>query len=462
MPDLSQAIPRDPRRVTLVSSAIDVCLVVAKLVIGLLTGSLALISDAAHSGLDVTASILAFLAVRAAQKPADHNHPYGHGRAENLAAYTTGMLLLLAAAAIVFEAVQRLRQPTIVSVEVGVLSLGFLAGALVLEMIRSTLLRAIARVTGSPAVGALAIDKLTDFISVSGVLAGLILVRLGISIADSLAALFVAALITWSAVRLIRQSGDILMDRVAGAASREVIAAAARVPGVREVRSARVRQVGAQLLGEVEVAGSPTLPLEGAQSIADRVEEAVAARVPNLDLTVLVRSGSDPNRLVERVHAAAARDGHFRDLHDVIVEREADESLHLSLHAKLPGDLSMREAVRLASDFEKRLKAELPEVARVDLHLEPMEPDVVQGRDVTTQHQELVERLEKLVNAHPGIEACQDIELSSRMGHITAHISIRVPDDLSLDQAHGIATEIEDLVRHAAPQIDRVVVRAVA
>jgi divalent metal cation (Fe/Co/Zn/Cd) transporter len=332
----------------------------------------------------------------------------------------------------------------------------------VLEIIRSSVLGALGRATGSPALLALATDKLADLISVSGVLTGLVLVRLGVTSADSYAALFVAGVITWSALRLIKQSGDILMDRVAAAANRDVIEAAARVPGVREVRSARVRQVGAQLLGEVEVAGSPTLSLEGAQGITDRVEEAVAARVPNLDLTVVVRSGGDPSRLVERVHAAAARDGHFRDLHDVIVEREADESLHLSLHAKLPGDLSMREAVRLARDFESDLKAELPEVSRVDLHLEPLEPDVVHGRDVTTQHQELVERLKKLVTEHAGVEACQDIELSSRLGHITAHISIRVADDLSLDQAHGIASEIEDLVRHAAPEIDRVVVRAVA
>lgn len=462
MPSLISPDARGAARATGASSAIDLCLVLAKLIIGLLTGSLALVSDAVHSGLDLIASVLALLAIRAARRPADRDHPYGHGRAENLAAYTTGLLLLLAAGWIAFESIQRIMRQGFAAVEVTPLALGFLVVALVLEMVRSTLLRWLGRRTGSPAIKALALDKVADMVSVSGVLIGLVVVRLGFPIADSLAALFVAALITWAAVRLITQSGNILMDRIATAANRTVIEVAGRVPGVREVRSARVRQVGAQLVGEVEVAGRPTLSLEGAQAITEEVEKAVRERVPNLDLTVLVRSGTNPTLLVERVHAVAARDGRFRDLHDVIVEREADQSLHLSLHAKLAGDTSMREAARLVADFEGELKEELHEVARVDIHLEPLEPDVVVGRDVTDQHRDLVAALTDLVERHEQVEACQDIELSSRMGHITAYISIRVADDLTLDQAHRIATEVEEEVKAHAPLIERAIVRAVA
>lgn len=455
---------RAAARATLASSAIDLGLVVAKLTIGLLTGSLALVSDAVHSGLDLIASILALFAIRAARKPADRDHPYGHGRAENLAAYTTGLLLLLAAGWVAFEAIQRIvREGSAATIDVTPLSLGFLVVALVLEVGRSSLLRWLARSTGSPALNALALDKVADLVSISGVLVGLVLVRFaGLHIADSLAALFVAALIAWAAVRLVVQSGNILIDRVAAGARRVVIDTAAQVDGVREVRSARVRQVGAQLIGEVEVAGRPTLSLEGAQTITEAVEKAVKERVPNLDLTVLVRSGTNPAMLVERVHAVADRDGHFRDIHDVIVEREADQSLHLSLHAKLPGETSMRDAARLGAEFERSLQRDLPEVSRVDLHLEPLEPDVVVGRDVTAQYPEVVARIAEIVERHEQVDACQDIELSSRMGHITAYIAARVPDDLTLDQAHHIATELEEEIGAREPSIERAIVRAVA
>jgi cation diffusion facilitator family transporter len=453
---------RNPQWVALASSAIDLCLVVAKVMIGLATGSLALVSDGVHSSLDLIASVLAVFAVRAAARPADVDHPYGHGRAENLAAYTTGLLLLLAGAAVAYEAIQGLRTPGAIGVDPNLLSIGFLVGALLLEIGRSTFLRWLAGASGSPSIRALATDKVADMVSISSVLAGLVAVRLGLPLADPIAALVVAGLIVWAAVRLVKGSGDILMDRVAAAANRAVMEATREVPGVREVRSGRVRQVGAQLMGEVEVAGRPTLSLEGAQALQDRIQRKVHERVPNLELTVVVRSGSDPNLLVERVHAAAARNGNFSDLHDVIVEREADESLHLSLHAKLPGDLSMRQAAKLAADFEGDLKEAIPEVSRVDIHLEPLEPDVVHGRNVTAENRDVVQRIQQLVDRNPKVVACQDIELSSRFGHITAYVTVRVPDDLSLDQAHAIASELEDAIRHSEPSIHRAVVRAVA
>jgi divalent metal cation (Fe/Co/Zn/Cd) transporter len=214
------------------------------------------------------------------------------------------------------------------------------------------------------------------------------------------------------------------------------------------------------MIGDLEIAGPPTLPLEAAQRLAERVRAAVKERVPALELNVYVASGGDPTRLVERVHAAAARNGAFRDLHDVVVEREADESLHLSLHAKLPGSISMREATRLARQLESELHAELPEVSRIDLHLEPLEPDLIYGRAVTDQYSDLTQLIRSIVTADDRIVSCEDVELSSRGGQITAYVKVTVADDLTLEQAHDIETSLEEKVRQAAPTLQRVVVRA--
>jgi cation diffusion facilitator family transporter len=438
---------------------IDLGLVLGKLGLGIATGSLALVSDAVHSGLDAVASILAFIAVRAASRPADRDHPYGHGKAENLAAYTEGFLLVIAGLVVGFEAIQRLIGHGL-RVDATPLALGFLVGTVVLEIGRSILLRQVAARSKSASIDALATDKLADLMSVTAVLLGLGAVRFGFAYGDSIAALVVAGLIFRAAFQLLRGSVDVLMDRSVSSVERDVLAAASGVEGVREVRTARVRQSGAQMIGEVEVAGRPTLPLEAAQALAGRVREVVKSRVPGLELNVLVASGGDPNRLVERVHAAAARNGAFKDLHDVVVEREADESLHLSLHAKLPGALSVREATRFVRQLESDLRAELPEVSRIDIHLEPLEPDVVYGRNVTAQNPDLVRQIQSAVTAHGRIVSCDDVELSSRGGEITAYIDVTVADDLTLEQAHDIETSIEDKVRDVAPNLKRVVVRA--
>ena len=454
------ALARHPRPVTLVSGAIDLSLIAAKVVVGLLTGSLALVSDAVHSGLDLMASILAFVAIRASEQPADVDHPYGHGRAENLAAYTEGILLLLAAAVIAFEAVQRLRRPQ--PLAIGAYALVLLVVVLGLETLRTVVLRRLARVGGSPAVAALATDKASDLMSAGAVLAGLALARAGLPSADSVAALLVAGLIVWAAVRLLKHSGDILMDRTIREAVSEVSDAAAGVPGIKEVRSVRVRGAGPGLIGEVEVAGRRTLSLEAAEDLVGRVEQAVAERLPNLKLTVLVKASVDKSQFVERVHAVAAHSGVFRDLHDVVVEQEADGSLHLSLHAKLPSELSMREAGRLVDGFEADLRAELSEVSRIDVHLEPLEPDLVQGRDVTADRGDLIARVERLLREHPRVTGDWDVELSSRRGQITAHVVVRVPDDLSLEQAHEVETELETETQRTVPELTHVVVRAKA
>jgi cation diffusion facilitator family transporter len=438
---------------------IDLGLVFGKLGLGIATGSLALVSDAVHSGLDAVASILAFIAVRAASRPADRDHPYGHGKAENLAAYTEGFLLVIAGLVVGFEAIQRLIGHGL-RVDATPLALGFLVGTVVLEIGRSILLRQVAARSKSASIDALATDKLADLMSVTAVLLGLGAVRFGFAYGDSIAALVVAGLIFRAAFQLLRGSVDVLMDRSVSSVERDVLVAASGVEGVREVRTARVRQSGAQMIGEVEVAGRPTLPLEAAQALAGRVREVVKERVPGLELNVLVASGGDPNRLVERVHAAAARNGAFKDLHDVVVEREVDESLHLSLHAKLPGSLSVREATRFVRQLEGDLRAELPEVSRIDIHLEPLEPDLVYGRNVTAQNPDLVRQIQSAVTAHDRVVSCDDVELSSRGGEITAYIDVTVADDLTLEQAHDIETSIEDKVRDVAPNLKRVVVRA--
>jgi len=449
-----------PDRVAVASLTVDCCLLVAKLAAGLHTGSLGLLSEAAHTGLDLVASGFAVLAIRAARKPADREHPYGHGRAENLAAYTEGILLLIAAAAIAYEAVQRLRHPG--PLAVGAYALALLVAVLLLEIGRTLVLRRLSRLSRSPVVAALATDKASDLLSVSAVLAGLGLEHAGWRGADSLAALLVAGLITRAAVRLLKQSADVLMDRAVREAASQVSEAAARVPGIKEVRAVRVRGAGPELIGEVEVAGRRTLSLEAVDDLVGRVERAVTDRLPNMRLTVLVKASVDPTQFVERVHAAAARNGSFRDLHDVVVERELDGSLHLSLHAKLPSQLSMREAGRLVAAFEDDLRAELPEVSRIDVHLEPLEPDLVQGRDVTTARPDLVERVQRLLRDHPPVMGDGDVELSSRRGQITAHVVVRVPDDLTLEQAHEVETELETEIQRCSPEITDVVVRAMA
>jgi cation diffusion facilitator family transporter len=454
-------LERRPELVAAGSVAIGVALVLGKLVVGLLTGSLGILSEAAHSFLDLAASGFTLVAIRTSHKPADSEHPYGHGRTENLAAFAEGVLLMTTAAGIAFEAVRRLvvGGPT---VNPATYAFVLLIATLLIESVRAGVLRSVGRSANSEAMLADATNRFSDVAATLGVLAGLVGVRMGLSWADSVAALFVAAIVARAAAMLAWRSGDILIDRAPAGAEKELRAAIEAVSGVREVRSVRVRRSGPNLIGDASVATGRMLSLEAAGSLADDVKRRARAVLPTLDLSVVVEGQREQSDLVERIHAAAARNGLVQDLHNVTVEREANGSLHLTMHAKLPGDMSLARASTASHELERSVRAELPDAARIDVHLEPMEPRVVRGEDVTQRKAQLAERMREIVAAHPEVRRCVDVELSDRHQRIFAHVVAEVAGDISLEDAHRIETDLEQQIRRALPEVHEVVARATA
>jgi cation diffusion facilitator family transporter len=456
-----KALGRKPELVALISVFIGAALVVGKLVVGLLTGSLGIISEAVHSILDLAASTFTLFAIRTARKPADKEHPYGHGRAENLAAFAEGIVLLVTAAVIAFEAIRRLAEGGPPVIPAGY-AFVLLIATLGIESGRAVVLRYVGRIASSEAMLADAADRVADVLATIGVLAGLVGVRMGITWADSAAALLVAVIIVRAAGRVAWRSGDILIDRAATGAEKQLRSAIQGVSGVREVRSVRVRRSGPKLLGDAVIATARMLSLEAAGRLVDEVKRVAGAALPELELTVLVEGQSRPSDLVERVHAAAARNGGVRDLHNVTVERESDGSLHLTMHAKLPGDMTLASASLASAGLEKTLRAELPDATRIDIHLEPMEPHVVSGEDVTQRRALLAERMREIVESHPAVKRGVDVELSDRHNRIHAHVVAELAGDVSLEQAHQVETELEELIRRALPEVHEVTARATA
>lgn len=454
-------LERRPELVALGSVAVGLALVIGKLVVGLLTGSLGILSEAAHSFLDLAASVFALFAVRTARKPADPEHPYGHGRTENLAAFAEGILLVFTAAGIAYEAVRRL-----ISGGSPVNPAGYafvlLIATLFIEAGRAGILQRVGRSADSEALLADATNRLSDVLATLAVLAGLVGVRVGLTWADSVAALFVAAIIARAAGSLAWRSGDILIDRAAAGAESQLREAIRDVAGVREVRSVRVRRSGPRLIGDASIATGRMIPVEAAGAVVDSVKARARSVLPTLDLSVLVEGQEERSDLVERIHAAAARSGTVRDLHNVTVEREADGSLHLTMHAKLPGDMSLADASRVSEELEESVKRELPDASRIDIHLEPMEPRVVRGEDVTESRAQLAERMRNIVAAHPDVHRTVDVELSDRNALLYAHVVAEVAGERSLEDAHRIETELEEQIRRAVPEVHEVVARVTA
>lgn len=440
------------RRTALVSVLAAVALVALKLGTGLATHSLGLVSEALHSGTDLVAALLTFFAVGVAVRPADVQHAYGHGKAEHLAALAEGAILVVASLFISWRAIARLVGATDAHVNAAWYAFAVIAIVLVVDAGRTVVSWRASRRYRSAALASNAVHFASDFAGTTAVLAGLVLVRAGYHRADAVAALFVAALVLLAAARLMRRNVDVLMDRAAAdvqEAAREAIAGT----GV-QLRRLRMRQAAGQHFADVVIGVSPGAAVGQGHAAADAVERAVQEALPEADVVVHVEPATADAAIRDRAHAAALDVPRVREIHNVSV-LDVPGGTELSLHLKLPGDLSLEEAHQVATDVERAIIEAVPEVDSVQTHLEPL-AELGAGRVAydTDAQRECVTRI---VREATGSAPRESRFLRTEEG-LVAFLTLGLDPNVPLSEAHARASEIEERIRAERPEIADVIV----
>ena len=272
----------------MVSIASNTLLILLKVVAGSLTGSVAILTEAMHSAIDLIASIVAYFSVRKAEEPADESHRYGHEKIENLSAAIEGMLILVGSGVIAFEAIRRLAVGS--SVERLGFGIGVVAFSLVANLVVSSYIQRRARLTGSPALEGDAAHLRTDALTSAGVLLGLVLVQAtGASWLDPAVALVVAAAIVGSGIRILLGSSRVLVDETLPEDELEAIRDAVVAFGPRGVagfHQLRTRRAGARRYVDMHVQFRSGITLEDAHEIAHRLQDEIAARLDGSDVLI--------------------------------------------------------------------------------------------------------------------------------------------------------------------------------
>ena len=441
------------RRIALVSVGAAAALIGLKLGTGLATGSLGLVSEAAHSGTDLVAALLTFFAVGVAVRPADPSHPYGHGKAEHLAALAEASILVVASLAIGALAVLRLVDGGH-EVEVTWWALLVVGVVIVVDAVRAGISFRAGRRYASPALVTSAFHFVSDLGGSVAVLIGLLAARAGNPEADAAAALFVAVLVLAGASRLVRQNVDVLMDRAPAAAEELARKAIAELEPDIELRRLRMRRAAGRHFADVVISVPPGAAVEQGHAVADAVEDAVETALPGTDVVVHVEPGdAAAAALRERALAAALRVARVREIHNVAVLRVGGR-VEISLHLKLPGGLSLDEAHDIATQLEEAITRELPEVARVQTHLEPLADDSVAQPLVAGDKAESVARI---VSAETGRRP-RELRLVRTERGLVAFLTLGMDAGRALAEAHADASAIEERIRSEHPEIADVVV----
>jgi len=454
-PQAAREAARAKERVALGSIAASALITLAKGTAGLATGPLALISDAAHSLLDVAATTMTWFAVRAANKPADEEHHYGHGKFESLAALIETAFLFLLSGAVALEGVQRLLTGES-TVQASWAAAGVLVGAIVVDAWRWRQLKRVAAETGSEALEADALHFSSDLVNSVLVLAALGATALGYPQADALVAVLVALFIAVAGFRLAQRTLGTLLDAAPKGLAERVKAEAQQVPGVVLVERVRVRPAGGQVFGELLVRVSRTLPLENVAAIKRKVSQALDQELSGSEITVTAEPiALNDETILERVMLIAAKRRVF--VHHVIVQ-DIGGRFGISLDVEVDGRMSLGAAHQKADSLEVAIQEELGPDVEVDTHIEPLRLHHLEGAD---ERAEIVARIARdLAQTAEQVGQINDIH-SVRVRRtedgLVVNYHCRVDPALTVFSVHDHVDELERRVRIEHPDILRVI-----
>lgn len=456
---------REKKRAALLSVGSAALLVSLKAFLVLRTGSLGVLSEALHSGLDLLAAVITFLSVRVSDQPADENHPYGHGKFENFSAFVETGLLLLTALYVIYEAFHRLFFHS-VHIQPSVTAIVILLFALGIDLTRARTLTSAAKKYMSEALEADALHFSTDVWSTIVVIAGIALVWAGetwnmpwLVYADALAGLVVAGVILWVGSQLGRRTLDALLDAAPVGLQQEIARAVARMDGVLYVDRVRVRRAGSRHFVDATVSVARTASLEQVHALSDAIEKRIGEIVPSDVMVHAEPRAPRGEHLFEAIRAVAQRKG--LAIHDVTASQQ-NGKMFIELHLEVDENLSLREAHRQATELEEEILKIRGGSAEVNIHIEPL------GRHIATpdagigEMGQLSRMIEDFINSLPAeydeLVNCHDVRVRQVEHRILVSCHCTMKGALPITQVHDVTATLEDRVKEKFPQIARVTI----
>jgi cation diffusion facilitator family transporter len=457
---------REKKQAALLSVGSAIVLVSLKAFLVLRTGSLGVLSEALHSGLDLVAAVITFLSVRVSDQPADERHPYGHGKFENFSAFVETALLLITALYIIFEAFERLFfravhiQPSLTAVIV-------LTFALIIDMTRARALAGVVKKYPSEALEADALHFSTDVWSTIVVIAGIGLVWAGetwnvpwLIYADALAGLGVAGVILWVGSQLGRRTIDALLDTAPQGLQQEIARAVSRMDGVLDVVRVRVRRAGNRHFVDATVSVPRTASLEQVHQLTDAIEKRIGEIVPADVMVHPEPRAPKGEHLFEAIRAVAQRMG--LAVHDLSAIQQQN-MLFVELHLEVDENLSLRDAHRKATELEngiRELRGDGP--IDVNIHIEPLGRHIATPDTVSGEMKQLSRNIEAFLNSltaeYDELVNCHDVRVRQVDYRILASCHCTMKTDLPITTVHDVTAALEDRVKEHFPQVHRVTI----
>jgi cation diffusion facilitator family transporter len=444
-------------RVAAISIFASAFMATAKFVVGIAIGSLALISEALHSSVDVVATVVTWLVVRVSDRPADKEHNYGHGKIESISALGVIAMLYVLAGGILVESWSRLREgapPPVLSAVPFVVLLIDIA----VNLWRARALHRAAYDTKSQALEADALHFTSDVLGSVAVIIGLALSGFGYAWGDAAAAIGVAVMIALLGLRLARSTVETLLDRAPEGVSEKAAAAIKAVPGVVDIERLRVRMVGPTHFIDATVQVPRTFPIDRVDEMKRKAQSAVTVALGDADLSfTAVPVARDSESVQERIMVIARNSGlavHHVTVHDL------GGKLTVSIDLEVDGDMALIAAHDIAHDLERNIREEFGEDVEVDTHIEPLEPELPLGSDAAPDRVEAIKAALSRFAADGAIHDIHNVRVRNTDAGEIVNFHCRAAPSMSVTRVHENVDEIERALRRAFPTVKRVISHA--
>ncbi len=430
-----------------------------KLVVGIVTGSIGIISEAAHSGVDFGAVSLTYFAVKVSDKPADREHQYGHTKVESVVALIETGVLFLTSGWIIYAAVHRLLSRTS-EVRVAWYSALVLVIAIVVDFSRSRMLKKVATETRSQALEADALHFRSDILSSAVVLVGLVFVAAGIIWADAIAGIAVALLIAYAAFGLGKKTVDVLIDAAPAGLTDQIALITRAVDGVIKIEKIRVKPAGPFVFVEMTLDVSRTLSLENVQSICSSIEEKVRELLPVSDITIHTKPiALDCETIGERIHVIGAN--HNLYVHN-ISSNIVEEKKYISFDVEVEHNLTIKEAHEVVSTLEQEIRREFDGDLDISVHIDPLRSEERRSQAVSPDEETALRKI--IVGAAGTIDRIHEVhhilirKTEKDKLFITLHCSF--DDGVLLEDVHSITSKLEGVIYQTIPNAGQVIIHA--
>ena len=443
-------------RVAAISVFVSAGMAAAKFAVGIIIGSLALISEALHSSVDVIATIITWLVVRVSDRPADDEHHYGHGKLESLSALGVIALLYVLAGGVLVESVSRLREgaaPPAVSIVPFIVLLIDIA----VNFWRARALHRAAHDTKSQALEADALHFASDVMGSVAVIIGLALAGLGFHWGDSAAAIAVAIMIAMLGLRLARSTVETLVDRAPEGVAERATTAIRMVPGVVDVERLRARMVGSTHFIDATVLVPRTFPIDRVESIKQQSQAAVHKVLGEADLTFTAVPVARNNETVRERIMVIARNSALA-VHHVTVHDLGDK-LIVSIDLEVDAEMPLHAAHDVANTLERNIKEEFGEV-EVDVHIEPLEPELPFGVDAPPERVRTIAEALTRFAASGEIHDIHNVRVRNTDAGEIVNFHCRANPSMSVIKVHEHVDAIERALRRDFPTVKRVISHA--